>query len=169
MRYSLLIASLFSVLIAFPASARTEESLRAVDAAQYAAASKPDVDALAALTLPTFIINSPSGDTGTGERTLRRFRSGEVAHERFTRIIERIAITKNVGIVMGREIAWLSPTSIDGREHGGNTSPVLRRFTNIYLWQDGKWGWLARHANYRAEPPSVADLALEEKAHSLQP
>ena len=162
MRTSFRIALLIVCLTSAPAVAQTEESLRAADAAQYAAASKPDVDALAALTLPTFIINSPSGDTGTGERMLQRFRSGEVAHERkFTRLIERIAITENVGIVMGREIARLSPTSIDGRARGGNTSPVLRRFTNIYLWQNGKWGWLARHASYRPEPPSAADLALE--------
>ena len=163
MRCWLSIASLIGVLAASPALAQTEGSLRAADAAQYAAASKPDVDALAALTLPTFIINSPSGDTGTGERTLQRFRSGEVAHERFTRIIERIAITDNVGIVMGREIARLSPTSIDGRARGGDKGPVLRRFTNIYLWQNGKWGWLARHASYRPEPPPAADLALEVK------
>ena len=161
MRCSLLIASLIGVLAASPALAQNEESLRAVDAAQYAAARTPDVDALAALMLPTFIINSPSGDTGTGERTLQRFRSGEVAHERFTRIIERIAITENVGVVMGREIARLSPTSIDGRSRDGDTSPVLRRFTNIYLWQNGKWGWLARHASYRPEPPTADDLALE--------
>jgi hypothetical protein len=162
MRSSLLIASLLSALTSFPASAQTEQSLRTADAAQYAAASKPDVDALAALMLPTFIINSPSGDSGSGERTLQRFRSGEVAHERFTRIIERIAITDNVGIVMGREIARLAPTSIDGRARGGDTSPVLRRFTNIYLWKNGRWGWLARHASYRSEPPTAADLALEK-------
>ena len=169
MKTSIPIALLFTCLASAPALAQTEESLRAADAAQYAAASKPDVDALAALTLPTFIINSPSGDTGTGERTLQRFRSGEVAHERFTRIIERIAITENVGIVMGREIARLSPTSIDGRARGGDASPVLRRFTNIYLWQNGKWGWLARHASYRPEPPSAADLALEQNEPSLPP
>lgn len=155
--------SVIGILVASPALAKTEASLRAADAAQYAAARTSNVDALAAMMLPTFIINSPSGDTGIGERTLRRFRSREVAHEKFTRIIERIAITENVGIVMGREIARLSPTSIDGRARGGHTSPVLRRFTNIYLWQNGKWGWLARHAAYRPEPPSAADLALEAK------
>jgi hypothetical protein len=163
MRTLLLIASLSGVLGASPALAQTEESLRTVDAAQYAAASKPDVEALAALMLPSFIINSPSGDTGTGQRTLQRFRSGEVAHEKFTRIIERIAITNDVGIVMGREIARLAPTSIDGRARGGDTGPIIRRFTNIYLWQNGKWGWLARHASYRPEAPSADDLALEVK------
>ena len=163
MRSTLFVAVLFSIMASTEASAQTEQSLREIDAAQYAAASKPDVAALAALTLPSFIINSPTGDTGTGERMLQRFRSGEVAHERFTRIVERIAITGPVGIVMGREIARLSPTSIDGRARGGDTNPVLRRFTNIYLWQDGKWGWLARHAAYRPEPVSAADLALEKR------
>jgi Domain of unknown function (DUF4440) len=155
------------VICAAPALAQDEASLRATDAIQLAAGQKGDADALAKLTLPSFIINSPSGDTGTGERMLQRFRSGEVAHEHFTRIIERVAITGDVGIVMGREIARLAPTSIDGRALGAK-GPVVRRFTNIYLWQDGKWGWLARHAAYRPEPPTAEDLALEAeqmKAH----
>lgn len=164
MRKSDLIAALVTIFSASPAFAQSEESLRAADAAQYSAASKPDVEALAAMMLPTFIINSPTGDTGVGERTLQRFRSGEVAHERFTRIVERIAITDNVGIVMGREIARLSPTSIDGLARGGDSSPVIRRFTNIYLWKGGKWRWLARHAAYRPEPPSAADLEFEAEA-----
>ena len=161
MRQPFIAAWFGACLLASPAFARTESSLRAADAAQYQAARTENADALAAMMLPTFIINSPTGDVGTGERLIQRFRSGEVAHEKFTRIIERTAITENVGIVMGFEIARLSPTSIDGRARGGDTSPVLRRFTNIYLWQKGKWGWLARHAAYRPEPPTAADLAKE--------
>jgi hypothetical protein len=163
MRRSLATISLLGTVIASPAVAQDEASLRAIDAAQYAAARTENADALAAMTLPTFIINAPTGDVGTGERMLQRFRSGEVAHEKFTRIIERTAITDNVGIVMGYEIARLTPTSIDGRLRGGNTSPVIRRFTNIYLWQDGKWGWLARHASYRPEAPTAEQLAKEDK------
>jgi hypothetical protein len=156
-------AVIAAILAASPAAAQDEASLRAIDAAQYQAARTENADALAAMTLPSFIINAPTGDVGTGERMLGRFRSGEVAHERFTRIVERTSITENVGIVMGYEIARLTPTSIDGRLRGGSTSPVLRRFTNIYLWQNGKWGWLARHASYRPEAPTAEQLAKEEK------
>jgi hypothetical protein len=160
-----LAAGAFSVaLSASPSLAHDEASLRAADAAQLVAGQKGDADALAEMALPSWIINSPTGITGTRERMLGLFRTGGVAHEGpFARIIEKIAITDNVGIVMGREIARLSPTSIDGRARGGDTSPVIRRFTNIYLWQNGKWGWLARHAAYRPEPPSAADLTLLAK------
>jgi len=161
MRNHFIALGLISLLGASPGFAQSEASLREADAQQLAAGQAGDADALAKLMLPSFIINSPSGDSGTGARTLQRFRSGEVAHERFVRIIERVAITDNVGIVMGREIARLSPTSIDGKARGGDTSPVIRRFTNIYLWKDGKWGWLARHAAYRPEPPTAEDLARE--------
>ena len=164
MKHLAIAAALISALSATPVIAQTEASLREVDARQLAAGQAGDADALADLALPNWIINSPTGDTGTRERMLARFRSGEIAHERFTRIIEKIAITDNVGIVMGREIAWLSPTSIDGRARGGDGKPVIRRFTNIYLWRNGKWGWLARHAAYRPEPPSAEDLKLAGEA-----
>jgi hypothetical protein len=161
MRNSLFALASLSAACATPVFAQSETSLLAVDAQQLAAGQAGDVDALGKLMLPNFIINSPSGDSGSGARTLQRFRTGEVAHESFVRIIERVAITDNVGIVMGREIARLAPTSIDGKARGGNASPVIRRFTNIYLWKDGKWGWLARHAAYRPEPVSAEDLARE--------
>jgi ketosteroid isomerase-like protein len=160
-RTHIVAACLSLLLIAAPAFGQTEASLRAADAAQYEAARTENAEALEAMMLPSFIINSPTGDVGTGQRTIERFRSGEVAHEKFTRIVERIAITENVGIVMGYEIARLTATSIDGKARGGDSSPVLRRFTNIYLWQNNKWGWLARHAAYRPEKPSAEVLAKE--------
>jgi hypothetical protein len=32
-----------------------------------------------------------------------------------------------------------------GRTSGAR--PLQRRYTNIYVWEDGHWFWLARHAN----------------------
>ena len=66
-RLGLLVRSVVSmfVLSAGPALAQDEASLRAADAAQLAAARDGDSEALAAMAAPTFIINSPMGDTGT--------------------------------------------------------------------------------------------------------
>ena len=50
---------------------------------------------------------------------------------------------------MGREIVTPSPDSNLGRLHPGRTLP--RRFTNVFLWEDGRWRFLARHASIVAE------------------
>lgn len=144
-------------LIACPVHAQDEAGLRAADAAQLEAARTGDADAIAAMTLPGFIINNPLGETGSGERMIRRFRSGEIALERLTRVVERLSITGDVGVVMGREVVQHDPASLEGR--GRRRGPLLRRFTHVWLWRDGRWGWLARHASERPEPPAPADLA----------
>lgn len=88
-----------------------------------------------------------------------RFRSGDIAHESFSRIVERIAVTGDVGVVMGREVVRPAPDRLEGRERAGDRRPVLRRFTNVWLWRDGAWRWLARHASIRPELPRTEDLA----------
>lgn len=70
---------------------------------------------------------------------------GEIASDSFTRNIEGIAITGDVGVVMGSEIVTPAPDSELGRLHPGRT--LHRRFTNIFLWEDGRWRFLARQAS----------------------
>ena len=133
------------LLVASPAWAQTEDALRMADGGQLEAARKGDADALAAMTLPSFIINNPMNDTGTAARMIARFRSGEVNLEKLDRTIERVAITGNVGVVMGHERVEHAPTSLEGR--GVNRGSIIRRFTHVWLWEGGTWRWLARHAN----------------------
>ena len=132
-------------LIASPAFAQDEASLRAADAAQHDAAGKGDADAIAAMTHPNFIINNPLGETGTGARMIALFRSGEIALERIDRTVERVAITGNVGVVMGGEMVEHAAASLEGA--GARRGPLTRRFSHVWLWEDGAWRWLARHAN----------------------
>ena len=82
-----------------------------------------------------------------------------VAHDSFERVVERVAITGDVGIVMGRDVVVPSSTSIERGWRRKDGKPVERRFTNVYLWQGGMWRWVARHANYRAEPPNTGGIA----------
>ena len=149
----------FFLVVGMPALAQDESSLRAADDAQLAAARAGDSEALAAMAAPGFIINSPMGDTGTRERVVGRFRSGAVAHDRFDRVVERIAIIRDVGIVMGRDVVIPSAASLERGWRRPDGKPVERRFTNVYLWEAGKWRWVARHANYRADPPSGGGMA----------
>lgn len=142
---------------AAPAFAQTELDLRAADDAQLAAARDGDANALAAMTLPSFIINNPLGETGTRDRMIRRFRSGEIQLERLVRVIERVSITGDVGVVMGREVVEHAASSLEGR--GTHRGAILRRFTHVWLWQEGRWRWLARHANEQPQQPTQMENA----------
>lgn len=120
-------------------------SLRAADQAQMLAVSAGDVDALDALAHPDLRINAPTGQILTREDFLAAMRSGDIGAEAFTRLPEDVIITGDIGTVMGSEVFTPTASSALGREYG--SVPLQRRYTNIYVWMDGSWRWLARHAN----------------------
>ena len=151
------------LLVPAVAAAQDEAGLRAADEAQRKAAVGRDVEALAAMTLPDFHVNSPEGDVGTRERMLGRFSKRQVGHDAFNRIVESATITGNVGVVMGREVVIPSADSIAGQRRHAPSAPVLRRFTNVWLWQAGAWKWLARHANEVVRPPAAAEIPKDSK------
>jgi Domain of unknown function (DUF4440) len=123
------------LITATPAAAQDVSSLRAADAEQHKAASKNDGKALAAMAHDNFRLFAPEGYVGNRERLIARFQSAETGYVRFERTAEEAVVTSNVGVVMGREIIQRT-----------NQQPVNRRFTNIWLWENGRWQWLARHA-----------------------
>jgi len=145
-----------ALLLAVPALAAgpDEAGLRAADEAQRQAALSRDADALLAMTLSGFMVNGPEGDIVTRERMVGRFRNREVGHDSFSRTVEKISITGNVGIVMGSESVTPSPDSLAGQRRANGGKPVYRRFTNVWLWQDNSWKWLMRHANERPDTSS---------------
>jgi hypothetical protein len=72
-------------------------------------------------------------------------RSGEIAAEGFERTAEDVSISGNIAVVMGREIFTPVASSELGRKFGAK--PLQRRYTNVYVWQRGRWFWLARQAS----------------------
>lgn len=139
------VLALAALVVAVPAAAQDEASLRAADQAQLEAARTGSADAMAVLTHPNFIINNPLGETGTGARMIARFRSGEIALEKIDRTVERVALTGNVGVVIGGETVQHAPTSLEGG--GVQRGVIRRRFSHTWLWEGGRWRWLARHAS----------------------
>ena len=125
---------------ASPAFAQDTASLRAADAAQLAAARANDGAALTAMAHANFRVFAPEGYIAVRDRLVARFKSAETGYTRFDRTVEDAAITGDVGVVMGRETIALA----DG-------VPVARRFTNVWIWEGGRWRWLARHAQVVTE------------------
>ncbi len=125
-------------------SADSLATLAAADERQRAMVASADVDGLAALAHPNLLINSPNNVVLNREQFLANMRAGQIGAESFERAAERVTVENKIGIVMGRETFTPTATSELGRTFGSR--PLKRRYTNIYLW-DGRWRWIARHAN----------------------
>jgi len=79
------------------------------------------------------------------EQFLANMGTGQIAAEAFERTAENVSISGDIAVVMGRETFTPAASSELGRNFG--VKPLQRRYTNIYVWQQGRWLWLARHAN----------------------
>jgi Domain of unknown function (DUF4440) len=135
-----------AILLAAAAAVATpnEASLRAADAEQMRIIVEGDAAAQRAFMHPNYLINAPANVVRRKADVVAILERGGAASERFERVIEGVALTGNVGIVAGHEIVKPTPTSNLGKAYPGQT--LARRFTNVFLWEDGKWRFLARQA-----------------------
>jgi len=120
-------------------------TILAADERQRAMVAASDVHGLERLAHPNLRINAPGGRVLSRGQFLANMRNGEIAAEAFERTAEDVSISGNIGIVMGHEIFTPAPKSELGRTFGA--MPLQRRYTNVYVWERGRWLWLARHAN----------------------
>lgn len=126
-------------------SVGSDATVFAVDEQQRVMVASSDVAGLESLAHPNLRINAPGGRVLTREQFLANLRTGEIAAEGFERTAEAVSINGTVAVVMGRESFTPAATSELGRTFG--PKPLQRRYTNIYVWEQGRWLWLARHAN----------------------
>lgn len=106
------------------------------------------------LAHPNLHINAPTNEVLDRTEFLRRLDQHIIAFESHKRIPEKVFITGDVGIIMGREEVLPTASSESGKLFGAHT--IVRRYTNVYLREDGRWRFLARHANVVADPPTRA-------------
>jgi hypothetical protein len=138
------ISLLFVTLPVVAAVQPNETSLRAADAEELRIVLTGDADAMRALTHPNYIVNSPVNQIVRKDQLIKLLSEGKIASEAIERTIEATAITGNVGIVMGRETIKPKPNSELGLAHG--VKVLERRFTNVFVFEQGKWRLLARQS-----------------------
>ena len=136
--------TLYGLSFTTSATELSEATLRAADAEQMRIIVEGDAKAQQAFMHPNYIINGPSNEVRHKPVLVEMLAHGKMASDRFERVIEGLAITENVGIVMGREVVHPLTNSQLGTLHGNKV--LHRRFTNVFLFQDGKWRFLARQA-----------------------
>lgn len=147
------LTALMIFAMAAPASAQSnasDKSLRQADALQMRIIVDEDARAQRDFMHPNYILNGPSNRVMRKEQLVAMLANGQMASESFDRTIEATSITGNVGIVMGRETVTPAANSQLGRQFGSKA--LARRFTNIFLWEHGKWRFLARQATVAAIP-----------------
>jgi hypothetical protein len=127
-----------------------DTSLRAADATQMRIIVEEDARAQQDFMHPDYIINAPSNRVLKKAQVVAMLAKGMMASEQFERTIEATSITGNVGIVMGRETVIPSANSQLGTQLGVKT--LNRRFTNVFMWEGGRWRFLARQASVVVAP-----------------
>jgi hypothetical protein len=76
---------------------------------------------------------------------LESTRSGAVSKQSFERVPEAVRITGNIGVLVGHENIVAAPGSRDFARFG--KTPFQRRYTNVFLFEGGRWLFLARQAS----------------------
>lgn len=121
-----------------------EAGLRAADREQSRIVGAGDVAAQQAFMHPNYILNGPANVIMRKPQVIEMLGQGQMARTGYERIIEGLQITGNVGVVMGRETVVPAASSQLGQLHGD--AVLQRRFTNVFLFEDGRWRFLARQA-----------------------
>lgn len=143
---------LFALSFAHPclAAEMSETSLRAADAEQMRIIVEGDAESQNVFMHQNYILNGPSNRVLRKAVLVDMLASGKMASEHFEREIEGIAITGNIGIVMGSEIVTPRASSNLGEKFG--SAPLKRRFTNVFIFENGRWYFLARQASVIETP-----------------
>jgi hypothetical protein len=121
-----------------------EASLRAADAEELRIIVECDVTAEREFMHPNYLVNSPANRVVRKDELIKLLSEGKIANDAIKRTIEATAITGNIGIVMGSETITPKPTSELGQLYG--EKPLARRFTDVFLFEGGKWRLLARQS-----------------------
>ena len=135
-------------LSALAASAQTAQpddaSLRAADAEEVRIIAAGDTKAMREFMHPNYIVNSPANRIVRKDDLIKLLAAGRIANDGLEQTVEETAITGNVGVVMGHESIKPKPDSELGDLYGAKT--LERRFTDIFLFENGKWRILARQS-----------------------
>lgn len=91
---------------------------------------------------PAYRVNAPTGRVMTRDEILSMLERGLITAEPVQRTVETAVVSGTTGLIMGHETLVPPPGSQLAKAFGGR--PLLRRFTNVYTFEKGKWWFLAR-------------------------
>lgn len=144
--YVLLAGLLLNSPVAFcdqlSADRNLEREIRALDLAHAQAIFEGDAPALDRLMADDVTVNHPTNRIVNEKRELLDLiRKGVIRYTRFERRPEKILFYEDMVVVMGDE-------TVVPAEGAPNAGRILRRrYTNVWMLNDGRWQLAFRHAN----------------------
>ena len=119
-----------------------ESEIRKLEEAERQAVLKKDTIVLAQIWDKEFMVNAPNNrvvlaGNGVAERPVIT----QMVYSSFTREIEEILIKGDIVFCMGNEIV------VPAGDNPKAGQAIKRRYTNIWMRQNGAWKLVARHAN----------------------
>lgn len=137
----LTIALLFCIGFTF-AQEEIEKEILSLEKKEVQAILHHDYQALEGIWASDFMVNNPYNMVLKGRSfVFDRMKEGVINYHSFEREVEGISILENTVIVMGREV--IVPK--EGAPMAGQKVP--RRYTNIWVSENGHWMLKARHAS----------------------
>ena len=116
-----------------------DQQIRALEQTQVTLLLRNDVAGMERNWSKDYVVNNPFNqvvDASAGP-----IRRGQLTYSSFVRNIERVLVHDRTVVVMGSETVVPSGQSADA----GKT--IHRRFTDVWLNEDGRWLLIARHAS----------------------
>lgn len=132
---------IFCSCFLFAQDQHTEAEIRNLEQLEVQAILKMDTVTLLKLWDKNYVVNAPDNRVNfAGKTTLDRpvLKRARVS---FTRDTEHIIIRGDVVFAMGNETVVPADGQVQPQQ------PVKRRYTNIWMKQNGLWKLMARHAN----------------------
>jgi hypothetical protein len=121
---------------AIPNSAEAE--LEKLEKLEAKALLNGDTAMLLKLMSPQLIVQNPQNAIVDRNQIMERVKTGKIKFQSFKRVIEKISVIQNIGIVMGEEI-------IIPHENTSNAGKVVTsRFMNIWIRTGNSWKLTAR-------------------------
>ncbi|MBL7814161.1 MAG: nuclear transport factor 2 family protein [Saprospiraceae bacterium] len=120
-----------------PASV-AEATIRDLDAQEAKAIVEKNYATLEKLWSPNLMVNNPrNAISESAEAVKKALMNNLIDHVLLQRNIEKVSLNNDIIVTMGNEIVQDKP----------NEPQYLRRFTNIWMLQNGEWRLTYRHAN----------------------
>jgi hypothetical protein len=115
-----------------------EKEIREIEQIERNAVLTKDVATLEKLWAKSFTVNSPVNTIVLGrDEVIDLVNHGRINYTEFTREIEHLIMDDHMVITMGNETVVPVATG----------EAVKRRYTNVWMQENGEWKLIVRHAN----------------------
>lgn len=134
--------ALFFLLLATESfsQSRAETEIRQLEQLELEAVHKGDTATLFKLWSKDYVVNNPYNQVVTVKQIVGFIKEGKIDYSSVERIVEKVTLTQNLGIAMGKEIV----TPEKATDNAGKK--VTRRYTDVWIKTKDSWQLTARQA-----------------------